>query len=196
MFSVGKDRLVKYWDADKFELLLTLEGHHAEVWCLAVSNRGDFIVTGSHDRSIRRWDRTEEPFFIEVFYCKKTKETLSATDLVIDALDMADAEIKRIDQHKVEVVCRVTTVLLQTHHNQLTTAVAARPVLIVLKDILHERVKELMSMRSDAPFRDAKAKLMEIRQWQSKRAARGGDTNENRRKKKKQKPASETGDGA
>ena len=27
----GKDRLVKYWDADKFEHLLTLEGHHAEV---------------------------------------------------------------------------------------------------------------------------------------------------------------------
>jgi WD40 repeat protein len=37
------------------------------VQCLAISNRGDFIVTGSHDRSIRRWDRTEEPFFIEVF---------------------------------------------------------------------------------------------------------------------------------
>ena len=37
MFSVGKDRTVKYWDADKFELLLTLEGHHAEVWCLAIS---------------------------------------------------------------------------------------------------------------------------------------------------------------
>lgn len=66
MFSVGKDRLVKYWDADKFELLLTLEGHHADIWCLAISNRGDFVVTGSHDRSIRRWDRTEEPFFIEV----------------------------------------------------------------------------------------------------------------------------------
>lgn len=68
MFSVGKDRTVKYWDADKFELLLTLEGHHAEVWCLAISSRGDFIVTGSHDRSIRRWDRTEEQLFIEVFY--------------------------------------------------------------------------------------------------------------------------------
>lgn len=72
MFSVGKDRLVKYWDADKFELLLTLEGHHSEVWCLAVSNRGDFLVTGSHDRSIRRWDRTEEPFFIEVSCCIHT----------------------------------------------------------------------------------------------------------------------------
>lgn len=65
MFSVGKDRLIKYWDADKFELLLTLEGHHAEIWCLSISSRGDFIVTGSHDRSIRRWDRTEEPFFLE-----------------------------------------------------------------------------------------------------------------------------------
>jgi len=70
MFSVGKDRLVKYWDADKFELLLTLEGHHADVWGLAISSRGDFLVTGSHDRSLRRWDRTEEPFFIEVLsYC-------------------------------------------------------------------------------------------------------------------------------
>jgi WD40 repeat protein len=67
VFSVGKDRVVKYWDADKFEQLLTLEGHHADIWCLAVSNRGDFIVTGSHDRSIRRWDRTEEQFFIEVY---------------------------------------------------------------------------------------------------------------------------------
>lgn len=68
MFSAGKDRLIKYWDADKFELLLTLEGHHAEVWCVSISNRGDFLVTGSHDRSIRRWDRTEEPFFLEVLH--------------------------------------------------------------------------------------------------------------------------------
>lgn len=66
MFSAGKEGIVKYWDADKFQLLLTLEGHHAQIWCLGISNRGDFIVTGSHDRSIRRWDRTEEPFFIEV----------------------------------------------------------------------------------------------------------------------------------
>lgn len=67
VFSVGKDRVVKYWDADKFELLLTLEGHHAEVWCMSISHRGDFLVTGSHDRSIRRWDRTDEPFFLEVY---------------------------------------------------------------------------------------------------------------------------------
>lgn len=31
-FTVGKDGLLKYWDADRFELLLTLEGHKAEVY--------------------------------------------------------------------------------------------------------------------------------------------------------------------
>ena len=30
-FTVGKDGAVKYWDADRWELLLTLEGHKAEV---------------------------------------------------------------------------------------------------------------------------------------------------------------------
>lgn len=38
-------------------------------------------------------------------------------------------------------------------------------------------------MRSDAPFRDAKAKLMEIRQEQSKRSDRS-DGGEKRKKKK------------
>lgn len=61
----GKDRLVKYWDADKFEHLLSLEGHHGEVWCLAVGSLGDLVVSGGHDRSLRRWERTEEPFFVE-----------------------------------------------------------------------------------------------------------------------------------
>jgi U3 small nucleolar RNA-associated protein 12 len=26
---------------------------------------GDFVVTGSHDKSLRRWQRTDEPFFID-----------------------------------------------------------------------------------------------------------------------------------
>ncbi|KAI5424268.1 hypothetical protein KIW84_030456 [Lathyrus oleraceus] len=71
---VGKDRVVKYGHADKFEQLLTLEGNHADIWCLAVSSRGDFIVTGSHDRSIRHWDRTEEQFFIEEAKLRGLKE--------------------------------------------------------------------------------------------------------------------------
>ena len=65
LFSTGKDRQVKYWDADKFEPLLTLSGHHASAWCAAVSARGEFVVTGGHDRAIRVWERTDEPFFVD-----------------------------------------------------------------------------------------------------------------------------------
>ncbi|KAG0453300.1 hypothetical protein HPP92_025964 [Vanilla planifolia] len=195
---------------------------------------------------------------------KKTRETLTATDLIIDALDAAEDELKRLEQHKldqqvgkadefqpnvmlcgrspsdhvlhaistvhsndveqtllalpysdalklmaylkdwvqnpdkVELVCRITTVLLQTHHNQLITTPVAKAMLIELKDVLHARVKEckdtigfnlaamdhikeLMSMTSVAPFRDAKAKLMEIRSRLSR------DSDEYKRERKKQK---------
>uniref|UniRef100_A0A0A9DK49 Uncharacterized protein n=1 Tax=Arundo donax TaxID=35708 RepID=A0A0A9DK49_ARUDO len=50
-----------------------------------------------------------------------------------------------------------------------------------------DHLKELLAMRSDAPFRDAKEKLMEIRQEQSKRSDRSGG---NERRKKKRKKAS------
>lgn len=203
---------------------------------------------------------------------KKTKETVSATDAIIDALDTAEEEEKRLNEQKelqnsgegtksvpnvimqghspseyvlnavsnvrpndleqallslpfsdalklmaylkewsliplkVELVCRVCHVLLQTHHNQLTTTPGARSILTELKEILYGRVKdckdtigfnlaamdhikELLAMRSDAPFRDAKAKLMEIRQKQSKRSDRSADGDKRRRKKAKTSPA-------
>ncbi|KFM26172.1 WD repeat-containing protein 3-like protein [Auxenochlorella protothecoides] len=65
VFTAGKDGVVKYWDADKFEHLLTLAGHHGAVWAMAVSSLGDWLLTGSADRSLRRWCRTDEPFFVE-----------------------------------------------------------------------------------------------------------------------------------
>ncbi|KGN48472.2 WD repeat-containing protein 3 [Cucumis sativus] len=198
---------------------------------------------------------------------KKTQETISATDLIIDALDMAEAEAKRIAEHeeekrngkashfepnalmlglspsdyvlralsnvhtndleqtllalpfsdslkllsylkdwtskpdKVELICRISTVLLQTHHNQLVTTPAARPALTILRDILYARIKEckdtigfnlaamdhlkqLMAMRSDALFQDAKSKLQEIRSQNSKRLEMRTDTRQVKRKKK------------
>jgi hypothetical protein len=36
-----------------------------QVWCVATSHAGDFFVTGGHDRSLRRWARSEEPFFVD-----------------------------------------------------------------------------------------------------------------------------------
>jgi WD40 repeat protein len=38
--------MLKYWDLDRFEMLLEMPGHHAEVWALALSTYGDYIVTG------------------------------------------------------------------------------------------------------------------------------------------------------
>lgn len=205
---------------------------------------------------------------------KKTKETLSATDSIIDALDIAEDELKRISEHeeektkgkvadfqpnilmlglspsdfvlralsnvhtndmeqtllalpfsdalkllsylkdwtinpdKVELVCRIATVLLQTHYNQLVTTPSARPVLSVLRDILYARVKEckdvlgfnlaamdhlkqLMALKSDALFQDAKTKLLEIRAQHSKRIEARTETREEKQRKKKKKKSSD-----
>ncbi|GAB2272268.1 Dip2/Utp12 protein [Dionaea muscipula] len=205
---------------------------------------------------------------------KKTEETLTATDLIIDALDLAEVESKRISEHeeeqrrgkiavfqpnilmlglspsdyvlrtlsnvrtsdleqtlltlpfsdaskllsylkgwssypdKIELICRIATILLQTHYYQLITTPSARPLLSVLKDSLHARVKEckdtigfnlaamehvkqLMAMKSDAPFRDAKTKLLEIRTKLAKRVEPRSETREEKKRKKKQKKASD-----
>ncbi|TMS06102.1 WD repeat-containing protein 3 [Larimichthys crocea] len=64
-FTSGKDKKIKQWDADKFEHIQTLEGHHREVWCLAISPNGDHLVSSSHDKSLRLWERTREPIILE-----------------------------------------------------------------------------------------------------------------------------------
>ncbi|KAA8643588.1 hypothetical protein EYZ11_009493 [Aspergillus tanneri] len=64
-FSASKDRVVKYWDGDKFEQIQKLTGHHGEIWALTISHDGEFIVTASHDKSIRTWQQTDEPLFLE-----------------------------------------------------------------------------------------------------------------------------------
>ncbi|OJJ47928.1 hypothetical protein ASPZODRAFT_15373 [Penicilliopsis zonata CBS 506.65] len=64
-FSASKDRVIKYWDGDKFELIQKLEAHHGEIWCLAVGHSGEFIASASHDKSIRIWEQTDEQIFLE-----------------------------------------------------------------------------------------------------------------------------------
>lgn len=78
-FSASKDRLIKYWDGDKFEQIQKLEGHHGEIWALAISRTGDFLVSASHDKSIRVWNQTDEQLFLEEEREKELEELYENT---------------------------------------------------------------------------------------------------------------------
>ncbi|KAF8316849.1 WD-repeat-containing protein [Clavulina sp. PMI_390] len=91
IWTVGKDKMLKYWDGDKFENIQKLNGHHGEIWALAVSNNGKFVITGSHDKSLRVWEKTEEPLFLEEER-EKELEALYESG-VADSLNRTDAAI-------------------------------------------------------------------------------------------------------
>jgi U3 small nucleolar RNA-associated protein 12 len=78
-FSASRDRSLKSWDGDKFEQVQKLAGHHGEVWAMAVSRAGDFIVSASHDKSIRVWNLTDEPIFLEEEREKEMEELYEST---------------------------------------------------------------------------------------------------------------------
>ena len=78
-FSASKDRVIKYWDGDKFEHIQRLTGHHGEIWALAMSRTGEFIVSASHDKSIRIWEQTDEPLFLEEEREKEMEEAYDST---------------------------------------------------------------------------------------------------------------------
>eukprot|EP00947_MAST-08B_sp_MAST-8B-sp1_P002078 g2078.t1 len=88
-FTAGKDNLVKYWDADTFEQILSLPAHHGEVWGLAVSSLGDTLISASHDRSWRVWERTQDQVFLEEEREKELEEKYEAD---IDKPDRAVTE--------------------------------------------------------------------------------------------------------
>jgi len=105
-FSVSKDKYVKYWDGDKvglmrfssgsyperdpqFELIQKMDGHHGSIWALAASRHGGFIVTGSHDKSIRVWEKTDDPLFLEEEREKELEQLYEGG--IADALNREDA---------------------------------------------------------------------------------------------------------
>lgn len=78
-FSSSKDRSIRYWDGDKFEQIQRLDGHHGEVWAMAVSHTGNFLVSAGHDKSIRVWDETDEQIFLEEEREKEIEELYEST---------------------------------------------------------------------------------------------------------------------
>ena len=78
-FSASKDRIIKYWDGDKFDQIQKLQGHHGEIWAIAVSRTGDFLASASHDKSIRVWQQTDEQIFLEEEREKELEELYENT---------------------------------------------------------------------------------------------------------------------
>lgn len=78
-FSASKDKVIKYYDADKFEQIQKLDGHHGEIWAMAIANSGDFVVSASHDKSIRVWQQTDEQIFLEEEREKELEELYENT---------------------------------------------------------------------------------------------------------------------
>lgn len=78
-FSASKDRTIKYWDGDKFEQIQRIDGHHGEIWALAISHAGNFLVSASHDKSIRVWEETDEQIFLEEEREKELEELYEST---------------------------------------------------------------------------------------------------------------------
>ena len=91
-FSASKDKMIKYFDGDKFEQIQKLQGHHGEIWAMAVAHSGQSVVTASHDKSIRVWEQTHEQVFLEEEREKELEELYESTLVTGLEQDDRDAE--------------------------------------------------------------------------------------------------------
>lgn len=89
-FSSGKDGLIKYWDGDKFECVQKLPAHQSEVWCIALSRDGLFMISTSHDHSIRLWVATDDQVFLEEEREKEMDELYE--NELIDSIEQEDGQ--------------------------------------------------------------------------------------------------------
>ncbi|OQS02446.1 hypothetical protein THRCLA_05180, partial [Thraustotheca clavata] len=131
-FTCAKDKSVAYWDGDHFERILKLDNNHfGEVWAIAVARDGSFVISASQDRSLVKYERSEDQVFIEeekekeleamfesdinptntkaptldgantvneaesTAASKKTVQTVKSGERLIEAIDLAEHELKQ-----------------------------------------------------------------------------------------------------
>jgi U3 small nucleolar RNA-associated protein 12 len=117
-------------------LIQKFDGHHAEVWALATSNRGDFVVTGSHDKSLRVWEKTDEPLFLEEER-EREMEQLYDNNLVNELQTSAEGE----DGEEVEAVTKTTSESMMAGERIMEAIELADADLAATKAYEEEKVK-------------------------------------------------------
>ena len=64
--SGGQDKLIKVWDINKNESLMTLEGHKSMIWALNEVN-GNKLISGGSDKRALIWDLNEKKLDFELY---------------------------------------------------------------------------------------------------------------------------------
>ena len=64
--TASKDKTCKFWDGDKFILVMDFNNHHDAIWSLCVSSIGDFFITGGNDLGMRAYLQSKEQVFANV----------------------------------------------------------------------------------------------------------------------------------
>lgn len=117
-------------------MIQKFDGHHAEVWALATSNRGDFVVTGSHDKSLRVWEKTDEPLFLEEER-EREMEQLYDNNLANELQTSAEGE----DGEEVEAVTKTTSESMMAGERIMEAIELADADLAATKAYEEEKVK-------------------------------------------------------
>lgn len=64
IFSAGRDGSLRYWDGDNRVLIKEFLGTNSQdIWALAISSIGDFIITGGKEKILRCHKQTKEQVF-------------------------------------------------------------------------------------------------------------------------------------
>ena len=58
--SSSRDKQIKYWDADRFQLITTVGQQVGSISKLAISRFGGFMVSCGEDKTLKIWNRTED----------------------------------------------------------------------------------------------------------------------------------------
>merc|ERR1711957_271715 len=72
--TAGRDKEVKLWDCDTFELITALKGHATEILAMGLSQDASFIVTAGGDKQIRFWNRSNEQLFLSEERAKELED--------------------------------------------------------------------------------------------------------------------------